>query len=144
MLDSPLPLSLVKICSLFSAISVDDVIFPSAFVDPSIDIVKNSLAVLLAVSHLSLISFPVARDEYSLPRGHIIFPLAQIDVPIVGLKNASSVFLIIFYLSLIRLSGGVLDLVYVFEKFSIGAVDVILEEGLDDAFLLLFQSGGVD
>jgi hypothetical protein len=54
------------------------------------------------------------------------------------------VFLIIFYLSLIRLSGGVLDLVYVFEKFSIGAVDVILEEGLDDAFLLLFQSGGVD
>lgn len=138
MLYSPLPLSLVKICSLFSAVAVNDIVFPRAFVDPSIDIVKNSLAVLLAISHLALISFPVARDEDSLSRGHIILPLSEIDVSIVGLKNASAVFLIIFHLSLIRLSCRVLDLVYIFEKFSIGAVDVILEEGLDDAFLLLF------
>ena len=116
---------------------MNDIVFPGAFVDPSIDIVKNSLAVLLAISHLTLISFPVARDEDSLPWGHIIFPLSEIDVSIVGLKNASAVFLIIFYLSLIRLSCRVLDLVYIFEKFSIGAVDVILEEGLDDAFLFL-------
>ena len=85
MLDSALPLSFVKVSSLFSTVTMNDVIFPISIVHPSIDIVKNSLSILLSVSHLSLISLCVVGDEDALPRSHVMLPLSQIDASIVGL-----------------------------------------------------------
>ena len=45
----------------------------------------------------------------------------------------------VFELPLVDLSGGVLDFLDVAHELAIGSVDVLLEEGLDDAGLFLQQ-----
>ena len=143
MLDSPLPLSFVKVSSLFSAVTMNDVVFPVSIVHPSIDIVKNSLPIFLSVSHVPLISLSVGGDEDALPRSHVVLPLSQVDFSI-GLKNANSVLLIVPQLTLIHLFRRVLDHMHIFQELSVGVVDVVMQEGTDVAVFLLFQASGVD
>jgi hypothetical protein len=144
MLDSSFPLSFIKVCSFLSTIAVNLVILPFPLEDPSIGIVKSALSILLPIPHLSFIPLPIAGYEYALSAGHVVLPLSQVDIQIGGLEYPGPVLAIVLDFSLIGLAVGVLNGLHIFEVFSIGAVDVPLQERVDDALLLLLQARGVD
>jgi hypothetical protein len=119
---------------------VHEVVLPGPLVDPPVDVVENPLAILLSIPHLPLIAFAVAGDEYAFARGQVVVPLAEVDIAIGGLEDAGAVLAVVPDLALVGLPGGVLDLVDVLEELAVGTVDVVLQEGLDDALLLLLQT----
>lgn len=138
--DSATPLALVEICAFLCSIPVHLVIVPVTLVHSPIDEVKNSFSVFPVAAHVTFIPLSILRDEDALSRSLVIFPLSEVDISTIAFKYPCSVSFPVLQLSLIGLSVRVLNFFHILEKLCICAVDIILQEALNDALLLLLKA----
>lgn len=83
--------------------------------------------------------FSVLVDEDAFSVVAIVFPLSEVDVSVVVLEDAGAVFAVVPKLSLVGFARGVLDFLDVGHELPVGSVDVLFEEGLNDAPFLFQQ-----
>lgn len=133
------PLALIKHRTLFDAHTSDLVLDPGSLIDPSIDIVVNPLSTFFSPFHLSLVPLSIFFDVYTLSMVEIVVPLTEINIAVGILEYTCSCFFMIFELSLVDLSGGILDLSDIFHELAAGVVDILFEEGFDDAGFFVEQ-----
>lgn len=130
------PLTLIKDVPLLYAITLYLIFQPIPFVNPTIDVVKNTLSVSFAGIHLSFVPLAILMNENAFSVVPVVLPFPKIDIAIVILKDAGAMLLVFFKFSLIGLSGSVLDFFDIGHELSISTVNVLLKKGLNDATLL--------
>lgn len=132
-----LPVAFVEPLSFLGTDTVDIVVGPFAFVQPSVCVVIQSVSFPLSVPHLSFVSLSVGVNDNSFSVVDIVIPFSEINVPIATFEDARSLSLSCFGFALIGLVGAIIAFLYIKQELSIRRIDIVFEKGLNNALFLL-------
>lgn len=115
------------------------IVSPCPSVYPAVQVIIGSFAILGSVRDLSFIPFVGGKYVYSFAAEAILLPLAEIDVPVSAFINASTASHVANHFALVRRPVLKFLLYDVRKEVPVLIVNILLQKGLENVALFLFQ-----